>query len=126
MVLIELADSIPSYKVANNKDIGTLLVSHTFDNDLLPQLLAVGRRHGVKLAAVLHAALLQTVHELSDDIPGSDDLYKSGSALDLRNGWMVTNLFLCPMPRAPYSTGRDHETCSRLSPSSLPSKETGC
>jgi hypothetical protein len=52
----------------------------------------------VKLAAVLHAALLQTVHELSDDVPGSDDLYKSGSALDLRNGWMVANPFLCPMP----------------------------
>jgi hypothetical protein len=44
----------------------------------------------VKLAAVLHAALLQTVHELSDSAPSSDDLYKSGSALDLRNGWMIS------------------------------------
>jgi hypothetical protein len=56
----------------------------------LPRLLAVGRKTRAKLAAVLHAALLQTVHGLSDSIPSSDDLFKGGSALDLRNGWMIS------------------------------------
>ncbi len=65
-------------------------MSHTFHPQFLPRLLTVGRRHGVKLAAVLHAALLQAVHETTDDSPGTDDLYKSGSALDLRNGWMLS------------------------------------
>jgi hypothetical protein len=37
----------------------------------------------------------------------------------------VTNLFLCPMPPAPYFTGRENETCSRLSLGSLASKEAG-
>jgi hypothetical protein len=29
----------------------------------------------------------------------------------------VTNQFLCPIPRAPYSAGREHASCSRLSAS---------
>lgn len=69
---------------------GTRLATHTFPPQFLPKLLAVGRKHGVKLAAVLHAALLQAVHETTDDAPGADDLYKSGSALDLRNGWLLS------------------------------------
>jgi alkylated DNA repair dioxygenase AlkB len=38
----------------------------------------------------------------------------------------VTNLFLCPIPHVPYSTGRENETYSGLPPSSLPSHETSC
>lgn len=37
----------------------------------------------------------------------------------------VINLFLCPMPRAPYFTGRENETRSGLPPGSLPSKQAG-
>jgi hypothetical protein len=36
----------------------------------------------------------------------------------------VANLFLCPIPRAPYSISREHVSCSRLSPGSLSPKET--
>lgn len=69
---------------------GTRLVTHTFDAEFLPKLLNVGRAHHVKLASVLHATLLKSVHETTDSIPGAEDFYKSGSALDLRNGWMVS------------------------------------
>jgi hypothetical protein len=63
---------------------------HTFDASFLPKLLDVGRAHHVKLASVLHAALLKSVHETTDATPCAEDFYKSGSALDLRNGWMVS------------------------------------
>ena len=43
----------------------------------------------MKLTAVLHAALLKAVYASSDVIPGSEELYKSSSALDLRNGYMI-------------------------------------
>lgn len=36
----------------------------------------------------------------------------------------VTNLFLCPIPRAPYFTCREDETCSRLALGSLSPKKT--
>ncbi|PVH72222.1 hypothetical protein DL98DRAFT_611570 [Cadophora sp. DSE1049] len=67
---------------------GTKLVSHTFEPEFLPALLAIGRTHGVKLAAMLHAALLQAVYKITDTIPGPDDIFGSRSAIDLRNGWM--------------------------------------
>lgn len=40
--------------------------------------------------------------------------------------FLVTNLFLCSISRAPCFTGREHETCSRLSPGSAPIKGTCC
>lgn len=67
---------------------GTLLVTHTFPDNFLPKLLAVGRAHGVKLTSVLHASLLKAIYDSADTKPGSADLYKSGSAMDLRNGYM--------------------------------------
>ncbi|KAH7333439.1 hypothetical protein BKA65DRAFT_564743 [Rhexocercosporidium sp. MPI-PUGE-AT-0058] len=67
---------------------GTRLVSHTFEPQLLRQLLTAGRKHGVKITAILHAALLQAVHETTDTVTGPEDFYKSRSAMDLRNGWM--------------------------------------
>ncbi len=69
---------------------GTKLAVHTFDAEFLPEMLAVGRTHGVKLASVLHATLLKSVHETTDSVPNHEDFYKSGSALDLRNGWMIS------------------------------------
>lgn len=51
-----------------------------------------------RLAAILHAALLQAVHVTTDSIPGPDDFYRSRSALDLRNGWM----------QPPYSEKRQY------------------
>jgi hypothetical protein len=68
---------------------GTRLVSHTFNRAFLPRLLTAGRGHKVKLAGLLHAALLKAVHETTDGNPTASDFYKSGSALDLRNGWLV-------------------------------------
>jgi hypothetical protein len=38
----------------------------------------------------------------------------------------VSNLSLCSISRAPYLIGREHETCSRLSPGSLLLEETNC
>ena len=67
---------------------GTQLVAHTFPSTFLPALLNVGRKHGVKLTSVLHASLLKAIYDSSDSKPADDDLYKSGSAMDLRNGYM--------------------------------------
>lgn len=67
---------------------GTLLVAHTFPDTFLPNLLNVGRAHGVKLTSVLHASLLKAIYDSAETKPASDDLYKSGSAMDLRNGYM--------------------------------------
>jgi hypothetical protein len=67
---------------------GTLLVTHTFPDTFLPRLLNVGRAHGVKLTPVLHASLLKAVYDFADTKPAMDDLYKSGSAMDLRNGYL--------------------------------------
>lgn len=69
---------------------GTLLLSHTFsDPDFLPRLLALGRSHRVKLTGLLHAAMLRAVYESSDPKPtGPDDVYNSGSPMDLRNGYL--------------------------------------
>jgi hypothetical protein len=69
---------------------GTLLVSHTFeDPSFLPQLLQVGRKHGVKLTGVLHAAMLKAVYDSSEIKPSSEDAYSSGTPMDLRNGWLI-------------------------------------
>jgi hypothetical protein len=38
----------------------------------------------------------------------------------------VTNLFLCSIPQTSYFTEWENETCSRLIPGSVPTKETGC
>ncbi|KAG4417975.1 hypothetical protein IFR04_008869 [Cadophora malorum] len=67
---------------------GTKLASHTFEPEFLPALLTVGRLHGVKLAAMLHSALLQAVYKITDTVPGPEDIFGSRSAIDLRNGWM--------------------------------------
>lgn len=67
---------------------GTQLVAHTFPSTFLPALLNVGRKHGVKLTSVLHASLLKAIYDSSEAKPADDDLYKSGSAMDLRNGYM--------------------------------------
>jgi hypothetical protein len=67
---------------------GTLLVTHTFPETFLPKLLNVGRVHGVKLTSVLHASLLKAIYDSADVKPAADDIYKSGSAMDLRNGYM--------------------------------------
>lgn len=67
---------------------GSQLVTHTFPAIFLPKLLAVGRAHGVKLTSVLHASLLKAIYDSSETKPLADDLYKSGSAMDLRNGYM--------------------------------------
>ena len=70
---------------------GTLLVSHTFeDPSFLPQLLIIGRKHGVKLTGILHAAMLKAVYEMSDIKPSSEDVYNSGSPMDLRNGHLIS------------------------------------
>jgi hypothetical protein len=69
---------------------GTLLVSHTFDDQrFLPQLRAIGRGNGVKLTAMLQAALLIAVNDLSDPKPSSEELYKSFSVMDLRNAHLI-------------------------------------
>jgi hypothetical protein len=39
---------------------------------------------------------------------------------------LVTNLFLCPISRAPYLTGREDVSCTRLAPRSLLPKEVRC
>ncbi|KAK0111284.1 hypothetical protein ONS95_001655 [Cadophora gregata] len=67
---------------------GSQLVSHTFEPNFLPELLARGRKRGVKLAAILHAALFQAIHENIDSVPGPEDSFQSSSAMDLRNDWM--------------------------------------
>ncbi|KUJ07392.1 uncharacterized protein LY89DRAFT_743015 [Mollisia scopiformis] len=67
---------------------GTQLVSHTFEAAFLPRLLDASRQHGLKLASVMHAALLTAVHQSTDVEPGPEDVFRSGSVLDLRNGWM--------------------------------------
>lgn len=43
----------------------------------------------MKLTAVLHAALLKAIYDDAVLTPTSDDVYKSGSAQDLRLGHMV-------------------------------------
>lgn len=68
---------------------GTQLVAHTFEPSFLPRLLTVSRQYKLKLASVMHAALLVAVHQSMDMVPGPDDLFRSGSVLDLRNGWML-------------------------------------
>jgi hypothetical protein len=45
---------------------------------------------------------------------------------DYQDRAIVTNLFLCQIPWAPYFNGRENETYSRLIPGSLSSKETCC
>lgn len=44
----------------------------------------------MKLTAVLHAALLKAVYDSVDITPSFEDVFKSGSALDLRNGYMIS------------------------------------
>lgn len=69
---------------------GTQLASHTFeDSTLLRQPLNASRRHGVKLVAVLHAALPKAIYDTAEVKPSVEDLYTSGSALNLRNGYML-------------------------------------
>lgn len=68
---------------------GTQLVAHTFDPGFLPRLLTVSRQHKLKLASVMHAALLVAVHQSMDMTPSPEDVFRSGSVLDLRNGWML-------------------------------------
>jgi hypothetical protein len=66
------------------------LSCHTFDDpSFLPRLLDIGRKNGVKLAAVLHAALLKAIYDSSDIKPSPEDVYKSGAPMDLRNGYLV-------------------------------------
>lgn len=70
---------------------GTKISPHTFTSPtFLPQLLSAGRTHNIKLTSLLHAALLLAVHQSqpSDFVPSEEDRYKSGSALDMRNGWL--------------------------------------
>ncbi len=86
---------------------GTQLVSHTFEATFLPSLLAVSRQHGLKLASVMHAALLVAVYQSMDVIPGPEDIFRSGSVLDLRNGWMAP----------PYSNRKEYVN---IATSSLP------
>ncbi|CZR58396.1 uncharacterized protein PAC_08288 [Phialocephala subalpina] len=69
---------------------GTQLVSHTFEASFLPRLLAVSRKHGLKLASVMHAGLLMAVYQSMDIVPGAEDIFRSGSVLDLRNQWMLS------------------------------------
>jgi hypothetical protein len=46
-----------------------------------------------------------------------NSLSDEDTAISLGFGIEVTNLFLCPMPRAPYFTGREHVSCSQISTS---------
>ncbi|KAG4438589.1 hypothetical protein IFR05_005913 [Cadophora sp. M221] len=78
----------PDIGPASPQNRGTKLVSYTFEPEFLRSLLATCRKHGVKLTAILHAALFQAVHETTDTVPGPEDFFKSRSAMDLRNGWM--------------------------------------
>jgi hypothetical protein len=55
----------------------------------LSRLLAVGRKHGVKLTALLQAAMLQAVYNLADAKPSSEDIYKSPGAVDLRTNHLI-------------------------------------
>ncbi|KAF8853973.1 hypothetical protein BDZ45DRAFT_806236 [Acephala macrosclerotiorum] len=86
---------------------GTQLVSHTFEASFLPRLLAVSRKHELKLASVMHAGLLMAVYQSMDIAPGAEDIFRSGSVLDLRNGWMLQ----------PYS---DRKEFVNIATSSLP------
>jgi hypothetical protein len=55
-----------------------------------------------------------------------NSLSDEDTAISLGFGIEVTNLFLCPVPRAPYFTGWEHVSCSQLAPRSLPPKEIPC
>ncbi len=69
---------------------GTIFVSHTFSSpDFLPNLKAACRQHHVKLTSVLHAAMLKATYEISPIEPSPEDVYQSGSVLDLRNGYLL-------------------------------------
>ncbi len=69
---------------------GTLLVSHTFeDPSFLLQLKAASRKYGVKITGILHAAMLKAVYEMSDTKPSAQEIYHSGSPMDLRNGHLL-------------------------------------
>lgn len=56
---------------------------------------------------MLHAALLVAVRQSMDIEPTSEDVFRSGSVLDLRNGWMLS----------PYS---DRKEFVNIATSSLP------
>jgi hypothetical protein len=55
-----------------------------------------------------------------------NSLSDEDTAISLGFGIEATSLFLCPMPQAPYFTGREHVSCSQLAPRSLPPKEIPC
>lgn len=80
----------PDILVPKPEHRGTLLVSHTFDKQsFLPGLQAIGRGHGVKLTAMLQAALLMGVYDSSDPKPSSQERYKGFSVMDLRNAHLI-------------------------------------
>ena len=45
--------------------------------------------HSVKLTSILHTAMLKAVYEISEVKPSSEDIYASGSPMDLRNGHLL-------------------------------------
>src|SRR4051812_17297923 len=77
---------------------GSRLVTHTFDASFLPQLLTIGRKHGVKLASLLNAALLKAVTLHTDSPPSNTNVLKTSGAIDLRNGWL----------QSPYGTRKEY------------------
>jgi hypothetical protein len=64
---------------------------HTFEEpSFLSNLLTVARMHGVKLTALLQAAMLQAVHNSADPQPGLEDIYKNSAAIDLRTNHLIS------------------------------------
>jgi len=69
---------------------GSLVISHTFaEPGFLSRLLAVSRKHEVKLTALLQAAMLQAVYNSADVKPSSEDIYKCPGAVDLRTNYLI-------------------------------------
>jgi hypothetical protein len=45
--------------------------------------------HGVKLTALLQAAMLQAVHNSADPKPSLEEIYKNSAAIDLRTNHLI-------------------------------------
>jgi hypothetical protein len=81
----------PDIVVPKPEHRSTLIVTHTFEKeDFLSQVRAKGRRHEVKLTAMLQAALLLAVYDMADPKSGSRECYRSSSVMDLRNGELMS------------------------------------
>jgi hypothetical protein len=69
---------------------GSLVLSHTFEEpEFLARTISAGRQYGVKLTALLQAALMQAVYNSADVKPSSKEEYNNTSAIDLRTNTLI-------------------------------------